>query len=212
MEGKNSMKKIMKVLCVFALVFLAGCSSNSQDEQKQVVTDFFTYVSKCDIKNLKKITSSSVLNDMELEKMEEELSQYTEEEYGKVFVKETDKFKKAIFKDLFTDIKIKDVKEDGDKVKVTVTGKEKDYSEINFDTNELKKTYQNYITEHYDEISKVAQEEGESAAIIKVFDEIAPTLYQTMTDTYKKAPTKKMTSTVTLEKKDDKWIITGIDE
>ena len=99
------MKKIMKVLCVFALVFLAGCSStNSQDEQKQVVTDFFTYVSKCDIKNLKKITSSSVLNDMELEKMEKELSQYTEEEYGKVFVEETDKFKKAIFKDLFTDI------------------------------------------------------------------------------------------------------------
>ena len=86
----------MKVLCVFALVFLAGCSStNSQDEQKQVVTDFFTYVSECDIKNLKKITSSSVLNDMELEKMEKELSQYTEEEYGKVFVEETDKFKKS---------------------------------------------------------------------------------------------------------------------
>ena len=199
------MKKIMKVLCVFALVFLAGCSStNSQDEQKQVVTDFFTYVSKCDIKNLKKITSSSVLNDMELEKMEEE--------YGKVFVEETDKFKKAIFKDLFTDIKIKDVKEDGDKVKVTVTGKEKDYSEIDFDSNELNTTAQNYITEHYDEISKVAQEEGENAALIKVFDEIAPTLYQTMTDTYKKAPTKKLTSTVTLEKKDDKWIITGLDE
>lgn len=199
------MKKIMKVLCVFALVFLAGCSStNSQDEQKQVVTDFFTYVSECDIKNLKKITSSSVLNDMELEKMEEE--------YGKVFVEETDKFKKAIFKDLFTDIKIKDVKEDGDKVKVTVTGKEKDYSEIDFDSNELNTTAQNYITEHYDEISKVAQEEGENAALIKVFDEIAPTLYQTMTDTYKKAPTKKLTSTVTLEKKDDKWIITGLDE
>ena len=109
------MKKIMKVLCVFALVFLAGCSStNSQDEQKQVVTDFFTYVSECDIKNLKKITSISVLNDMALEKMDEELSQYTEEEYGKVFVEETDKFKKAIFKDLFTDIKIKDVKEDGE--------------------------------------------------------------------------------------------------
>ena len=189
------MKKIMKVLCVFALVFLAGCSStNSQDEQKQVVTDFFTYVSECDIK------------------MEKELSQYTEEEYGKVFVEETDKFKKAIFKDLFTDIEIKDVKEDGDKVKVTVTGKEKDYSKIDFDSNELNTTAQNYITEHYDEISKVVQKEGENAALIKVFDEIAPTLYQTMTDTYKKAPTKKLTSTVTLEKKDDKWIITGLDE
>ena len=87
-----------------------------------------------------------------------------------------------------------------------------DDSEIDFDSNELNTTAQNYITEHYDEISKVAQEEGENAALIKVFDEIAPTLYQTMTDTYKKAPTKKLTSTVTLEKKDDKWIITGLDE
>lgn len=99
MEGKNSMKKIMKVLCVFALVFLAGCSStNSQDEQKQVVTDFFTYVSECDIKNLKKITSSSVLNDMELEKMEEELSQYTEEEYGKFSLKKLISSKKQSLK------------------------------------------------------------------------------------------------------------------
>ena len=42
--------------------------------------------------------------------MEKELSQYTEEEHGKVFVDETNKFKKAIFKDFFTDIKIKDIK------------------------------------------------------------------------------------------------------
>lgn len=205
------MKKIMKILCVFALVFLAGCSStNSQDEQKQVVTDFFTYVSKCDIKNLKKITSSSVLNDMKLEKMEEELSQYTEEEFGKVFVEETDKFKKAIFKDLFTDIKIKDVKEDGDKVKVTVTGKEKDY-DFSFDQSELNALATQYVTEHQDELLKVYQEEGEAAFQIKIFDEIAPTIYKTMTDTYKKAPTKKLKSTVTLEKKDDKWIITKLD-
>ena len=205
------MKKIMKVLCVFALVFLAGCGSNSQDEQKQVVTDFFTYVSKCDTKNLKKITSSSVFNSMELEKMEKELSEFTEEKYGKVFVEETDKFKKAIFKDLFTDIKITDVKEDGDKVKVTVTGKEKDY-DFSFDQSELNDLATQYVTEHQDELLKVYQEEGETAFQIKVFDEVAPTVYKAMTDTYKKAPTKKLKSTVTLEKKDDKWIITGLDE
>ena len=205
------MKKIMKVLCVFALVFLAGCGSNSQDEQKQVVTDFFAYVSKCDTNNLKKITSSSVFNDMELEKMEKELSEFTEEKYGKVFVEETDKFKKAIFKDLFTDIKITDVKEDGDEVKVTVTGKEKDY-DFSFDQSELNDLATQYVTEHQDELLKVYQEEGETAFQIKIFDEIAPTVYKAMTDTYKKAPTKKLKSTVTLEKKDDKWIITGLDE
>ena len=47
---------------------------------------------------------------------------------------------------------------------------------------------------------------------IKVYDGIAPILYQSMTDTYKSAPTEKLTATFTLEKKNDKWIITGIDE
>ena len=35
---------------------------------------------------------------------------------------------------------------------------------------------------------------------------------QSMTETYKSAPTEKLTATFTLEKKNDKWIITGIDE
>ena len=104
------MKKLMKLMCVFALVFVAGCgASSSTDEQKEVVTNFFDYVKECDITKLKKVASEDVLSGMDLEKMEKELSQYTEEEYGKVFVDETNKFKKAIFKDLFTDIKIKDI-------------------------------------------------------------------------------------------------------
>ena len=139
---------------------------------------------------------------MDLEKIEKELSQYTEEEYGKVFVDETNKFKKAIFKDLFTDIKIKDIKADGDKTTVKVTGKQKDYSQVSFDQSE----------EHQDELAKVYKEEGLSAYQIKVYDGIAPILYQSMTDTYKSAPTEKLTATFTLEKKNDKWIITGIDE
>ena len=178
------MKKLMKLMCVFALVFVAGCgASSSTDEQKEVVTNFFDYVKECDITKLKKVASEDVLSGMDLEKMEKELSQYTEEEYGKVFVDETNKFKKAIFKDLFTDIKIKDIKADGDKTTVKVTGKQKDYSQ-----------------------------EGLSAYQIKVYDGIAPILYQSMTDTYKSAPTEKLTATFTLEKKNDKWIITGIDE
>ena len=120
------MKKLMKLMCVFALVFVAGCgASSSTDEQKEVVTNFIDYVKECDITKLKKVASEDVLSEMDLEKMEKELSQYTEEEYGKVFVDETNKFKKAIFKDLFTDIKIKDIKADGDKTTVKVTGKQK---------------------------------------------------------------------------------------
>ena len=40
-RDKNSMKKLMKLMCVFALVFVAGCgASSSTDEQKEVVTNF----------------------------------------------------------------------------------------------------------------------------------------------------------------------------
>ena len=207
------MKKLMKLMCVFALVFVAGCgASSSTDEQKEVVTNFFDYVKECDITKLKKVASEDVLSGMDLEKMEKELSQYTEEEYGKVFVDETNKFKKAIFKDVFTYIKIKDIKADGDKTTVKVTGKQKDYSQVSFDQSELNTTAQQYVEEHQDELAKVYQEEGLSAYQIKVYDGIAPILYQSMTETYKNAPTEKLTATFTLEKKNDKWIITGIDE
>ena len=104
-----------------------------QQMNKGSCNKLFDYVKECDITKLKKVASEDVLSGMDLEKMEKELSQYTEEEYGKVFVDETNKFKKAIFKDLFTDIKIKDIKADGDKTTVKVTGKQKDYSQVSFD-------------------------------------------------------------------------------
>lgn len=209
------MKKLMKLMCVFALVFVAGCgASSSTDEQKEVVTNFFDYVKECDITKLKKVASEDVLSGMDLEKMEKELSQYTEEEYGKVFIDETNKFKKAIFKDLFTDIKIKDIKADGDKTTVKVTRKNKKItSQVSFWQSELNTTAQQYVEMNIKiELAKVYQEEGLSALQIKVYDGIAPILYQSMTDTYKSAPTEKLTATFTLEKKNDKWIITGIDE
>ena len=49
------MKKLMKLMCVFALVFVAGCgASSSTDEQKEVVTNFFDYVKECTLQNLKR--------------------------------------------------------------------------------------------------------------------------------------------------------------
>ena len=67
------MKKLMKLMCVFALVFVAGCgASSSTDEQKEVVTNFFDYVKECDITKLKKVASEDVLSEMDLEKMEKE--------------------------------------------------------------------------------------------------------------------------------------------
>ena len=74
---------------------------------------------------------------------------------------------------LFTDIKIKDIKADGDKTTVKVTGKQKDYSQVSFDQSELNTTAQQYVEEHQDELAKVYKEEGLSAYQIKVYDGIA---------------------------------------
>ena len=67
-----------------------------------------------------------------------------------------------------------------------MTGKQKDYSQVSFDQSELNTTAQQYVEEHQDELAKVYQEEGLSAYQIKVYDGIAPNLYQSMTETYKK--------------------------
>ena len=108
------MKKLMKLMCVFALVFVAGCgASSSTDEQKEVVTNFFDYVKECDITKLKKVASEDVLSGMDLEKMEKELSQYTEEEYVKFLVMKQINSKKLISKVYLQILKIKITKQMG---------------------------------------------------------------------------------------------------
>ena len=48
------MKKLMKLMCVFALVFVAGCgASSSTDEQKEVVT-FLIMSRNATLQNLKR--------------------------------------------------------------------------------------------------------------------------------------------------------------
>lgn len=207
------MKKVLKLLlAVFMVVSFTACSGgNSTDEQKNVVENFFKYVSECEFDKLKEIADDSVVSSLGLEKMEAQLSRYDDPDtYGKVFVEETESFKKAVFEDLFQDIKIGDIEIDGDKATVKITGKYLDYSSIQLDTSVITNLQQTFINENRDELLKVYREEGMKAYQIKVYDAVAPKYYEEMKKALKEANATDLTGTFTLEKKDDQWIITAI--
>lgn len=207
------MKKILKfMLAILMVVSLAACSGSATNEQKEVVENFFTYVAKCQFDELKNIATDDVIDSLGLETMEAQLSRYNDPDtYGEVFVKETESFKKAVFEDLFQDVKIGDVEEKDGKATVKITGKYLDYSSINFDTSLMNTLAEDYIKENRDELLKVYQEEGLTAYQIKIYDDVAPLYYNEMKKALKEAKTTDLTGTFTLEEKDDQWIITAID-
>lgn len=205
------MKKIVKIICCLMLFFIVGCSE-STEEQEKVVNNFFEYIKECDIAKLKTVASEDIIDDMQLEDMEESLSAYTEEEFGKVFVEETNKFKVSIFSGLFSDVKIGDVTVDGDETTVKVKCKQKDYTKVSFNQSSINSATQEFINNNKDDLMKVYQEQGLKAYQIKIYDGIAPVVYQNMIDEYNKVESTDLDSTFVLEKEDGKWIITDIKE
>lgn len=207
------MKKILKLmLAVLMIVSFTACSGEtSTDEQKEVVESFFNYVAECEFDKLDDIAESDVVDSFGLDSMEASLSAYNDPDtYGQVFIDETEDFKKAVFEKLFTDIKIGDIDVDGDTSTVKVTGKYTDYSTISLDTSIITELQNNYINENKDELANIYREQGATAYQIKVFDNIAPQYYEQMKAALDEAESTDLTATFTLEKKDDKWIITSI--
>ncbi len=205
------MKKIVTIICCLMLFLIVGCSKSTK-EQETVVNNFFEYIKECDIDKLKTVASEDVIADMQLEDMEKSLSAYTEEEFGKVFVKETNNFKVSIFSGLFSDVKIGDITVDGDKTNVMVKCKQKDYTKVSFNQSSISFAAQEFVNNNKDDLMKVYQEQGLKAYQIKIYDGIAPIVYQQLIDEYNKIESNDSDSTFVLEQKDGKWMITDIKE
>ena len=207
------MKKLLKLMVAVLMVisFTACSGEESTDEQKTVVENFFKYVKECEFDKLDDIAEKEVVDSFGLDSMEASLSVYSDPEtYGQVFVDETEDFKKAVFENLFTDIKIGDIEVDGDTTTVKVTGQFTDYSTISLDTSVVKEMSETYINENKDELAKIYKEQGITAYQIKIYDAIAPQYYEQMKAALKDAKSSDLTATFKLENKDDKWIITSI--
>lgn len=206
------MKKILKLMLVMLMVvsFTACFGGDSTDEQKEVVENFFEYVSKCQFDKLDDIAEKSVIDSFGLDSMEASLNRYDADTYGQVFVDETEEFKKEVFKNLFTDVKVGDIEVDKDTATVKVTCQYLDYSSITLDTSIIKDLQETYIESNKEELAKIYREKGLTAYQIKIFDNIAPQYYDKMKETVKTAKPTDLTATFKLEKKDAKWMITSI--
>lgn len=207
------MKKVLKLmLAVLMTISLAACSGgNSTEEQEKVVENFFTYVSECKFDELAEITDDSVIDTMGITAMEASLNMYDDPDtYGKVFIDETEEYKKAVFKDLFTDIKITNAEIEDDETTVTVSGKYMNYNSIDLSSVDIDAIAEEYVNANSTELMQTYQNEGYNAYQIKIYDNIAPVYYDQMKELLKQAELTDFDGKFILEKKDDQWIITSV--
>ncbi len=207
------MKKVLKLmLAVLMTISLAACSGgNSTEEQEKVVENFFTYVSECKFDELAEITDDSVIDTMGITAMEASLNMYDDPDtYGKVFIDETEEYKKAVFKDLFTDIKITNAEIEGDETTVTVSGKYMNYNSIDLSSVDIDAIAEEYVNANSTELMQTYQNEGYNAYQIKIYDNIAPVYYDQMKELLKQAESSDFDGKFVLENKDDQWIITSV--
>lgn len=212
------MKRIMKFVLAVVLTFtLVGCggSGNSTDAQEKVVNEFFEYLKKGEIDKLNKLGTKGYADDLGFEDITSVFEEYLDEdEYGKTFVKEAQKFIDVVFENFISEHKVKSVKEDGDETVIVVTGKRLD--ETALDSSDMEDEVSDYMLEYMEEnkdaIQKVYEEKGQEAAMAQVMADVATDLFKMMSDKVKEADSVDFTLEFTLVEEKDSWLIDKVNE
>ena len=207
------MKKIWKFMLVLILsLAMIGCSSKDDESAavKKQVDSFFTVLKKGDTDKVQKLCSTSVREELQLSDLDELFEEFTDTEtYGETFIKEANKFKEDAFSSLFENIKIGKITVKDDKATVVVTGKVKDFDDIDFDSSEVNTLVQNYINEH---ISEFAGMTSQKEMTVKVFDDVSKDMFDVLRKQLKDVKSTSFTAKLTLSKIDNKWKITEFDD
>lgn len=209
------MKKYIKVLvCLLMAVAIVGCSGGSSTEkQEAVVNDFFTSLKAGDLEKVASlwVEGSEDLGDLDdINEMFEVLEDT--DSFGQTFVDEAKSFANYVFENTVLSYEIKEVKKVDDKYTVTVNATVKDLDSVDFETDAMTDFMTKYQDEHLEEIQKMISEEGEDAALQKIYTDIAPELFGMMKDEVKNAPELKEQMTFTLEANGDNWLISELTE
>ncbi len=213
------MKKLTMIMMSLVLSFtLFGCSSSesAEDAQKKVVDQFFELFKKGEIEKIDDLCTEGALDDFGIAEIKDQLKMYLdEEEYGKDFVKEAEKYVDAVFENYIREYKVKKIKEDGDdKVVVTVEGKRMDESSL--DQDGMSEEFYGYLTdyteENKDKIKNMIEEKGEEKAYQAVLADISKGLFKAMIDKLDDLDQIDFALKFTLVKKDGKWLIDDVQD
>lgn len=209
------MKKYIKIfMCLLMAVAVVGCGGkDSTEKQEAVVNNFFTYLKEGDIDKISSLWVEGSEDLGDLDEISEMFDMLDDTDlFGQTFVDEAKSFTKYVFENTVVSYEIKEVKKADDKYTVTVNATIKDLDAVDFESDAMSDFMTKYQEEHLEEIQKIATEEGEEAALQKIYTDIAPELFGMMKDEVKNAGELKEQMTFTLEADGDNWLISEMVE
>lgn len=200
-------------MCLALMATLVGCKPSFKAQEK-VVNSFFTDLAAGDVDKVNALCTSSCSAGNSLTSFSSTFSSYLDEtRYGKTFVSEAKKFKTHVFNKLIVSKKLKSMKTDSKKknqVVATITGRMRDYDTVTLASYTMSSYATSYQTQHKAELQKYYLAHGYSATLIKIYTDLAPTLFAKMEELTDAATQKNFTCTMTIVKSGDSQKISDI--
>lgn len=201
----------MLVLCLLTVFGLSACSQ-SKNEQKEVVKDFFTFFEKGDFESIKKISKNDLDFIEEYDHFEKQFDKNILPNYSDL--KDTyKKYFSSVMDTLLESYEIEKVEKDTDHYIVTVNVKFRDSKSLQKMANSKywQEKTENYIKENKENLIKIQKEKGQDGVFEKVFNDLLPIIFKEINDTLSKAEIKESTLLFKLTEQNDQWVIEDID-
>ena len=219
-----------KIICIVAalsmllLVPLTGCGAKDNTEDiKATVDGFMTSMQAGDIEGMKSYCDPALFEEggtlasfNELQSLETEFASsvgMSEDELSDKTKETIHNYVNEVLTKMIKSYEIGEITEEEEnkaKVNVDVTfGFDPDKMD-DVDIDGMAETMaQDYMEKNMQELTKIYQEQGQTALMNKVLDDLAPDLLGAYVDEIMKTGEVNRSSVLTVENKDGKWLITG---
>lgn len=196
-----------------------------EDEVTAVVDGFFTTMQAGEISKLTDYCTAEVLTDQELdafaeaegfddmlyESLDLESMGLTVDDLSEDARASVTRFGNTIIQELIGSYEIADISVNGDTAEVTGTVTYGYNTDFDVDTDAITtEIMDTYMAENMDALLEVYTNEGESAMLLKAFNDIMPDMLDQFTDAILETQGETDDMTCTVTKTDGKWLITDM--
>lgn len=198
--------------CITLLFLFSGCGKQYEEEQKAVVDQYFTYLKEYNLEELKKISEENSDANPLLALEESFEPYYDADTFGQEFVDAAKSYVELaanLWIDSYEYRGIEKSESNDKQYLVRLNAQARDYSTLPTIYN-LETTIKQYQQFNQDELQAIYDEEGETAALHKIYAESGKTFFGQLKSTLKTAKPQKISMTIVLEQKDDTWKIVNL--
>ena len=206
------MKKFISTALVVVLCLaLTGCGNKDEKAIQEVVNGYFAAFQAGDLSGAKDFCDGDLSDHTTMVLSAEVMEGFVTDQFGDVFRSEAEQFGKDTIAKFVKEYKLDSLSIEKGKAVATLSVKMLDLGQLPMDNTALVQELGNQYTEdHMYELIAVMQTQGEAAMKKKLYDGVAPLLFQKMGESVDKIKAVDYTFEVKLEKQNDRWVITQL--